>query len=470
MKALSLLPACLLLGACAGAPAPLDSGIVTPPAWQYGAGDTRRGELQRWWTRFGAGELDGLIQRALDNSQDLAAAIARVDQARASAVIAGAPLLPEVNAQLGVTREKLLHGTGYSGIDASEDNEAVDTFSAGLSASYEVDFWGGRRAAYRSALQSLKASEYDRATVELTLVAGVADAYLQVLALREQQRIARLNLENAEQVLGLVRSRREAGSATELEVAQQSGLVAAQQRQLPLLLQQERDAQVTLATLIGEPLPALKLGGQPFDSVQWPQVGAGLPSELLARRPDIARAEAQLAAAQADVQVARAAMLPSLTLTANLSSGANHASDLLRTSYYDLGANLLAPIFNHGRLGAERDRRLALQRELLENYRKAILGAFADTERSLNGIDGIDRQLHWQQQELEQAQRAFELSDSRYQAGAETLLTVLDTQRTLYQAQDAAVQLRLARLQAAVGLFKALGGGWEESGSLARRP
>ncbi|SDK77368.1 efflux transporter, outer membrane factor (OMF) lipoprotein, NodT family [Pseudomonas delhiensis] len=468
MKALSLLPACLLLGACAGAPQSLDSGITTPPAWQYGAGDTRRGELQRWWTRFGARELDGLVARALANSQDLAAAIARVDQARASAVIAGAPLLPEVNAQLGAGREKLLHGAGYSGIDASEDDEAVDTFTASLSASYEVDFWGGRRAAYRSALQSLKASEYDRATVELTLVAGVADAYLQVLALREQQRIARLNLENAEQVLRLVRSRREAGSATELEVAQQSGLVAAQQRQLPLLQQQERDAQVTLATLLGEPLPALKLGGQPFDSVLWPQIGAGLPSELLTRRPDIARAEAQLAAAQADVQVARAAMLPSLTLTANLSSGANHASDLLRTSYYDLGANLLAPIFNHGRLGAERDRRLALQRELLENYRKAILGAFADTERSLNGIDGIDRQLHWQQQELEQAQRAFELSDSRYQAGAETLLTVLDTQRTLYQAQDAAVQLRLARLQAAVGLFKALGGGWDAAAPLAR--
>ena len=125
MKALSLLPACLLLGACAGAPHPLDSGIAAPPAWQYGAGDTRRGELQRWWTRFGAGELDGLVQRALDNSQDLAAAIARVDQARASAVIAGAPLLPEVNAQLGATREKLLHGAGYSGIDASEDDAPV---------------------------------------------------------------------------------------------------------------------------------------------------------------------------------------------------------------------------------------------------------------------------------------------------------------------------------------------------------
>ncbi|MCR3762958.1 TolC family protein [Pseudomonas aeruginosa] len=155
------------------------------------------------------------------------------------------------------------------------------------------------------------------------------------------------------------------------------------------------------------------------------------------------------------------ALFPRLTLSASLSSGANRAADTFRSPYYNLGANLLAPIFNHGRLRAERDRSLARQEELLETYRKAILTAFADTERSLNSIDGLDRQLHWQQQELEQAQRAFDLSDSRYQAGAETLLTVLETQRTLYAAQDAAVQLRLARLQASVGLYKALGGGWQ---------
>ncbi|MGI1002630.1 TolC family protein, partial [Pseudomonas aeruginosa] len=144
--------------------------------------------------------------------------------------------------------------------------------------------------------------------------------------------------------------------------------------------------------------------------------------------------------------------------------------DTFRNPYYNLGANLLAPIFNHGRLRAERDRSLARQEELLETYRKAILTAFADTERSLNSIDGLDRQLHWQQQELEQAQRAFDLSDSRYQAGAETLLTVLETQRTLYAAQDAAVQLRLARLQASVGLYKALGGGWQsDRQGLARK-
>lgn len=471
MKNLSLISACLLLGACGSTPAPLDSGLAAPPQWRYlAAGRSDASDIRQWWKAFGAPELDSLLQRALLNSQDLGAAVARVRQAQASAVIAGAPLLPELNATLGASRQKLLRDSGYSGTDATSDNDAVDSFSAGLSASYEVDFWGGRRAAYRSALESLKASEYDRATVELTLLSGVANSYLQVLALREQQRIARLNLDNAEHVLRLVETRHAAGSATALEVAQQSSLVASQRKQLPLLEQQAHEALITLATLIGEPVQALQVAERPFDSLRWPETGAGLPSELLSRRPDIANAEAQLAAAQADVQVARAALFPKLTLSASLSSGANRAADTFRNPYYNLGANLLAPIFNHGRLRAERDRSLARQEELLETYRKAILTAFADTERSLNSIDGLDRQLHWQQQELEQAQRAFDLSDSRYQAGAETLLTVLETQRTLYAAQDAAVQLRLARLQASVGLYKALGGGWQsDRQGLARK-
>ncbi|MGI0810064.1 pyoverdine export/recycling transporter outer membrane subunit OmpQ [Pseudomonas aeruginosa] len=456
MKNLSLISACLLLGACGSTPAPLDSGLAAPPQWRYlAAGRSDASEIRQWWKAFGAPELDSLLQRALLNSQDLGAAVARVRQAQASAVIAGAPLLPELNATLGASRQKLLRDSGYSGTDATSDNDAVDSFSAGLSASYEVDFWGGRRAAYRSALESLKASEYDRATVELTLLSGVANSYLQVLALREQQRIARLNLDNAEHVLRLVETRHAAGSATALEVAQQSSLVASQRKQLPLLEQQAHEALITLATLIGEPVQALQVAERPFDSLRWPETGAGLPSELLGRRPDIANAEAQLAAAQADVQVARAALFPKLTLSASLSSAAPTPPPR---------------IFTPGRLRAERDRSLARQEELLETYRKAILTAFADTERSLNSIDGLDRQLHWQQQELEQAQRAFDLSDSRYQAGAETLLTVLETQRTLYAAQDAAVQLRLARLQASVGLYKALGGGWQsDRPGLARK-
>lgn len=312
MKNLSLISACLLLGACGSTPAPLDSGLAAPSQWRYlAAGRSDASDIRQWWKAFGAPELDSLLQRALLNSQDLGAAVARVRQAQASAVIAGAPLLPELNATLGASRQKLLRDSGYSGTDATSDNDAVDSFSAGLSASYEVDFWGGRRAAYRSALESLKASEYDRATVELTLLSGVANSYLQVLALREQQRIAWLNLDNAEHVLRLVETRHAAGSATALEVAQQSSLVASQRKQLPLLEQQAHEALITLATLIGEPVQALQVAERPFDSLRWPETGAGLPSELLGRRPDIANAEAQLAAAQADVQVARAALFPS---------------------------------------------------------------------------------------------------------------------------------------------------------------
>jgi len=385
-----------------------------------------------------------------------------VRQAQASAVIAGAPLLPELKAGLNANRQKLLRGKGYSQLDATRDNQAVDYFDASLSASYEIDFWGGRHAARDSALLDVKASEFDRATVELTLLSGVANSYTQALALNEQSRIARLNLDNALNVLKLVQTRYDSGSATALELAQQRSLVAAQQRQLPLVQQQAEEARISLAALLGQPVQALSLGHQDFAQLQWPSINAGVPSDLLSRRPDIASAEARLAAAQADVKVARAAMLPSVTLSASLGSGSSHAPDLLRSPFYNLGAGLVAPIFNAGRLSAERDKATARQEELLESYRAAIINGFADVEKALNSIRGLDQQRQWQSEELNQAQRAFEIAQSRYQAGAEDLLTVLDTQRTLYAAQDQHVQLRLARLQSSIALYKALGGGWNQ--------
>ena len=136
---------------------------------------------------------------------------------------------------------------------------------------------------------------------------------------------------------------------------------------------------------------------------------------------------------------------------------------MLRSPFYSLTAGLAAPIFDNGRLGAERDKATAEQEELLELYRGSIVAAFGDVEKALNGIDGVDRQRQWQDEEVRQARTAFELAESRYRAGAETLLTVLETQRTLYQAQDQQVQLRLARVQGSVALYKALGGGWQVS-------
>src|SRR5471032_450320 len=462
MKApLTLLAASLLLAACSSpAPRP-DSGLQPPAAWQSPNNANTVQSNRQWWTHFASAQLDGLIEQARLGSFDLAAAVARVRQAEASAVIAGAPLLPEIKAGLNANRQRLIHGKGYSQLDVSPSNRSLDYYDAELSASYEIDFWGGKRATRDSAVFGLQASEFDRATVELTLFSGVANSYTQALSLREQGRIAELNLANAQSVLHLVQTRYDAGSATALELAQQKSLVAEQQRKLPLVQQQAREALISLAALLGQPIQQLTPIDESFDHLQWPVIGTGVPSELLTRRPDIARAEAQLAAAQADVTVARAAMLPAVTLSASLGSGANSAGDIMRSPFYNLTAGLLAPIFNNGRLGAERDKATARQQELLEIYRGAIINGFADIEKALNNIRGLDEQRKWQSEELSQAQTAFSIAQSRYQAGAEDLLTVLETQRTLYAAQDLNVQLKLARVQASVALYKALGGGWQ---------
>ncbi len=451
---------CLLLSACAGSPPALDSRIAPPAAWQFAERNAAQATNLQWWTHFGSPQLNRLVEQARRDSFDVAAATARVRQAQASAVIAGAPLLPEVKFNLATSHQKLIRGAGGPDLDVSQSDKAVDNFGANLTASYEIDFWGGRAAARDSALHSLRASEFDQATVELTLLASVADRYAQTLAADQRKQIAELNLANARNVLDLVQTRYDAGSATALELAQQKSLVASQQRQLPLIQQLAEESRITLAALLGQPVQALELGSEAFQALTWPGIGAGVPSQLLSRRPDIAKAEAQLAAAQADVSVARAAMLPALTLGATLGSDAYKALEILRSPYYTLTAGLVAPIFNNGQLRAERDKARARQDELLYTYRATIINGFADVEKSLSNITRLDQQRAWQGEELQQAQTAFEIAESRYQAGAEDLLTVLETQRTLYAAQDQNVQLRLSRLQASIALYKALGGGW----------
>lgn len=456
---LCVLTACLLLSACQTPAPPPDSGIQPPASWAFAANAAAQRSDIRWWQQFGSPQLNRLIEQASLDSHEVAAAMARVRQAQASAIIGGAPLLPELAFDLRGERNRFLRNSDRKA-NPSDDNN-TNNFTSDLTASYEVDFWGGIAAGRDSALQGLRASQFDQATVELTLLANVADRYAQILAAREQGRIAELNLANAQDVLRLVQTRYESGSATALELAQQKNLVAAQQRELPRVQQLANEQLITLAALLGQPVQNLHLADQPFDTLNWPDIGPGLPSELLTRRPDLAKAEADLAAAQANVTVARAAMLPKLTLSARLGTENTRAEDWLRAPFSSLAAGLIGPIFNNGRLAAERDKATARQEELLETYRGAIIDSFADVEKALNSIRGLDQQRYWHEEELKQAQTAFRIAQSRYQEGAEDLLTVLETQRTLYQAQDVSVQLRLARVQASIALYKALGGGWQ---------
>lgn len=451
-----LLPlfAALVLGGCARQEPLASATPLAPTQWQHAA-QAATPISSDWWHGFANAELDRLVEQALQANDDLAAAVARVRQAEASARMAGAPLLPQLDGNLGAGREGRLGG----------DAEVAGTgYSAGLAASYEVDLWGRLHVGRDSALAQLQASQFDRAALQITLSAGVVSSWLQRVGLDQRLRIAVLNLDNAERVLRTVESRQSAGAATRLELAQQRGVVAEQRRALAALSQQSEDSRVALAVLLGQGSSArLGLAEQQLEALHLPTVAAGVPSELLVRRPDLARAEAQLAAANADVQAARAALLPRLNLTANAGGNARRVADVFADPVYSLAAALVAPIFDGGYLAANRDLAVARHAELLADYRSQVVSAFADVQLALNALAGIEAQWQAQQAVLEQAELAFRLSESRYRAGAETLLTLLDTQRTLYAAQDDSAQLQLARLQAGVALYRALGGGWQAS-------
>ncbi|QGZ65332.1 efflux transporter outer membrane subunit [Paraburkholderia acidisoli] len=447
----------LALAACS-LERPAAPATSAPAAWQFAtAADTQGAAVPRdWWTAFGNAELDALVQQAHANSNDIAAAVARVGEAQASARIAGAPLWPNVSGFADAGRQGGL----------VVNNEVAGTsFDLGLAASYELDFWGRHRALRDAAVANYDASRFDRDTVALTVCADTANSWLQTVALRERAAIAQRNLDTAGAILATVESQYRAGAATRLDVAQQRAAVAAQRRTLEARREDANDSLATLAVLLGASVTRVQVATTVLDAVQVPAIGAGVPSAVLVQRPDLARAEAQLAAASANVAAARAAMLPSLTLSGTVGFGSERVRTLFDNSLYSVAAGLTAPIFNAGSLAAGRDLAIAQRTELLANYRAAIVAAFGDVERALNAIHGIEAQLAAHAEELDEARRALALAQSRYRAGAETLLVVLNAQQTLFAAEDEGVQLRLARLQGAVSLYRALGGGWQRAGA-----
>jgi multidrug efflux system outer membrane protein len=369
--------------------------------------------------------------------------------------IAGSTLFPAVNFSAGTGRgETRPAGGSWRGDNAS---------NAALSASYELDLWGKNSSGVRSAEFSLRASRFDQETVRLTLIAGVASGYFQVLSLRERLVIARENLAIAERVFKVVDARARYGAVSALDVARQQAVVLAQRAVIPPLELQERQTLFALSILLGRQPEGFDAVASSVSAVLVPWIAPGIPAALLVRRPDLASAEAQLAAANANVAVARAALLPSISLTGS----AGLASDVLLnvlsapTAAAAIGASLLQPIFDGGRLRAQVDVAASRERELVENYRKFILAALADVESALAaGSRNVDQEV-LQEQVLVQARLALKLAEVRYRQGADDLLTVLDAQRTLFQAEDQLAQIRLSRLLASVGLFKALGGGWK---------
>jgi len=419
-----------------------------------------------WWRGFGSPPLDSLIATAERNNFDLGAAAARVLQADAQARIAGAPLFPALDGSASAARS-WARSSGSSSSSSSSRSGAIITtsLSANLSASYQLDLFGANRAALEAAEASALFSRFDRETVALTVVSSVANTFFQTVQFRDRLRVARRNLANALEVLQIVQARVDAGAASALDLAQQQTVVAQQRAAIPPLETQLRQSENALAILLGAAPAETTIGGNSIMGIRPPAVAPGLPSALLARRPDIQSAEAQLVSANAQIGVARAAFFPTISLTAETGYASSSLGSLFHpaSALSSVASSLAQPIFEGGKLEGGLDLAKGRYAELVANYRKAVISAFADVESALVAVQRTAEQETLQGQAVQQARLAYSLAETRYRAGAVDLLTVLDAQRTLFSAEDQLVQVRLARLQAAVAMFKALGGGWQAS-------
>jgi NodT family efflux transporter outer membrane factor (OMF) lipoprotein len=439
---------------CAGTEFKPDLAFAIPAKFETTT-TVKAPDVSRWWTRFRSTELNQLIEVANVDNLDIAAAVAQLRQAEAQAQITGAVLWPTLGYSENSQRSR-----------SSGANTAVErnSFSKVLNASYILDVWGQNRDALEAALHTVGASAYQIEVVRLATRASVVNSFFICGANRERVTIATENLRNAERILDVIRQRQTVGTASELDIAQQQSLVEIQRAAIPALRQAAETARTALAILIGKPVQAVNLTTHSVRTLRLPVVTPGLPATLLLRRPDIRSAEESLASADADVSAARKAFLPNIQLTGQTGFQSALLSALVRPGafVYTLAAGVTQPIFDGGRLRGQLALTEAQRQQLLENYRKSIVSALTDVENALIATRENAAREHAQRLAVAAARRALNLSEERLRQGTIDLTTLLNTQSTLFQAEDTLIQIRLARLQAAASLFEALGGDWEE--------
>ncbi len=409
---------------------------------------------------FKSRKLTELILLGRGFNFDIGAAIARIQEAEAQVRIATQPLIPLIQAN-GTASQSLTHEAG----------QAVKTTSVigQLTASYTLDFWGQNRALLYAAMSTQFYQSFAAATVAISTDASIANTYFEAIGTQEQIDISKRNLEAAKRILKAIRDRFAAGTASGLDVAQQETLVANVAVTIPPLERQLEQYKHALALLVGTAPEFFSYKGDKLFAVAVPTIPAGLPSDLLCRRPDIASAEAQLSAAKFNVSSARAAMFPTISLTGAAGFQSTALASLFQPQsvFYNAAASITQPITNEYQLQATLDLDRATYGELLQDYRKAIVSAFQNVEDSLIAYSKDAEQERRQHEAVLSARHAFDLSETQLRGGIIDVTTLLQIQQTLFTAELAYAQIRQTRLQAAVSLYQALGGGWYKPGDAA---
>jgi len=416
-----------------------------------------------WWHSFGSPELDRLMAEAAKSSPDIEAAEARIVQADAQARIAGSPLLPAVSAQITQNWQKV--GSSSSTLQQLEHQTYIDSRSYGgeFNASWELDFWGKNRAAYHAAEITADAARFDRAAVWLTTSASIASTYIAALGAYDRMLIAQQNLHDETEILHAYQARLDVGTANALDLSQQEALVAGTRASLPGFISTYRQNVIALAVLTGIEPEKIALAPMSLADLHHPSVDAGLPASLLRRRPDVAESEAQLMSQNETVRENIANIYPSLTLTGGggVSSAALSAITGPGTLAANFASSLAQTIFDNGaKFGQVKNARGRYQ-ELAADYSKSVLQALSDVETALMQVRYSAEQERLQADAARTARRSAAIARAQMAVGTVDIVTVLNTETTLFSDEDSLAVSQINQLQALVSLYKALGGGWQ---------
>ena len=472
------------LAGCVVGPDYEHPSVALPAAWSVAAGGepeapeapARCGEpaaLERWWATFEDPLLDRLVARAVEGNLDLRIASARIREARAARGIAAARGRPRVEAAAGYARtgrsEAIPPFDATAGPSSPFGPRQQDLFELGFDASWEIDVFGGVRRDREAALAQVEAAQEERRDVLVTLVAEVARSYVDLRAAQRQLELLDDTLRSQQDTLSLVQARAEAGLASDLDVARAEGLVASTAARRPRLARLAAEAMHRIGVLLGQPPGALvaELAAPAPLPPAPPSVPATLPSELLSRRPDLRRAERDLAAATARIGVARADLFPRFAILGSLGRRSDESAELGdgTSTQWGIAPGVRWPLLQGGRIRANIRVETARQEQAHEEYAKAILIALEET---LNALEAHHRERERYESlgsEVVAQRRALDLSLERYTAGLETFLSVLDAQRSLYAADEALVESRRELASSMIAIYKSLGGGWSANPS-----
>jgi NodT family efflux transporter outer membrane factor (OMF) lipoprotein len=418
-----------------------------------------------WWKTFHDPEFDSLIERALRSNLDLHMAGARVREARASRGVVAADYWPNADAAGSFTQERISKN-GYPPFPPGTPLQA-NVYQAGFDAAWELDVFGGTRRAVEAADAGISAAEYGRRDVLVSLLGEVGRNYVEARSFQRRLAITRSNIAAQQDILALTRDRFKAGLTSELDIRQAETLLAATEAEVPSLETGFKQSAHRLGVLLAQPPGALleELSQEMPIPVAPSEVPVGLPSELLQRRPDIQRAERELAAATAQIGVAVADLYPKFSLTGDVALQSVSAGDWFSSGsrFWSFGPTAQWRLFDAGRIRANIRVQNARQEQALTQYEKTVLGSLEDVENALTAYAQENIRHQALARAVQSSQQALDISSQLYQNGLADYLRVLESQRSVYQNQDALAQSDSAVALSLVTLYKALGGGWEDS-------